>query len=201
MAGPLEHLRPLLGPLYSWASAGPRLRKPKLLAMLLLILEFLADQLEAQRTTGCREPAKDVGEVFRLDAKAAGNEVAIGGWVSRGGTPAGKARWFACKLDQRNAPWAFARGEPFRVISSLELLGVLVGVMTLLPESEWCRPGESTGLITIGCHTDNQGNSYLLDKLITTRYPLAVVLIELSTQLALRRMAMRAEWVPRMQNL
>ena len=61
------------------------------------------------------------------------------------------------------------------------------------------RP-RATGLITIGCHTDNQGNSYLLDKLITTRYPLAVVLIELSTQLALRRMAMRAEWVPRMQN-
>ena len=86
------------------------------------------------------------------------------------------------------------------MVASLELLGCLVGVMALLPEGEWSRPRESTGLITIGCATDNQGNSFLLDRLMTTRYPLGLILIELSHQLALRRMALRAEWVPRLQN-
>jgi hypothetical protein len=35
---------------------------------------------------------------------------------------------------------------------------------------------------------------------MTTRYPLGLILIELSYQLAVRRMALRADWVPRLQN-
>ena len=50
------------------------------------------------------------------------------------------------------------------------------------------------------CGTDNQGNMFLLDKLLTTKYPLGVVLMELSVQLGLRRAAMRANWIPRLQN-
>ena len=165
-----------------------------------MILEFLAEQLRGGRVAACREVAKDVGEVFRLDAKAAGNEVAIGGWLSRGGAATRDARWFAVSLNRTNAPWAFARGEPFRVVASLELLAALIGVMVLCPEDEWRREPESTGLFTIGCATDNQGNSFLLDRLMTTKYPLGLILIELSCQLAARRMALRADWVPRLQN-
>ena len=50
------------------------------------------------------------------------------------------------------------------------------------------------------CGTDNQGNMFLLDKLLTTKYPLGVVLMELSCQLGLRRAALRANWIPRLQN-
>ena len=200
VAGPLEHVRPLLGPLFAWASAGPRFSRPPLPVLLVVILEFLAEQLRGGRVSACREVAKDVGEVFRLDAKAAGNEVAIGGWLSRGGTATRDARWFAVSLNRINAPWAFARGEPFRVVASLELLAALIGVMVLCPEDEWRREPESTGLVTIGCATDNQGNSFLLDRLMTTKYPLGLILIELSCQLAARRMALRADWVPRLQN-
>ena len=135
-----------------------------------------------------------------MDAKAAGDEVAVGGWVSRGGQRCRDARWFAVRLNRQNAPWAFARGEPFRVIASLELLGVLVGLMVLTPEDEFVRGAQSTGLVTLSCLTDNQGNSYLLDKLMTTKYPLGVILIELAWQCARRRVALRAEWVPRLQN-
>jgi hypothetical protein len=35
-------------------------------------------------------------------------------------------------LDRRNAPWAFAKGESFRTIAALELLGALVGLMVLV---------------------------------------------------------------------
>ena len=35
---------------------------------------------------------------------------------------------------------------------------------------------------------------------MATRYPPGLILIELSFQLAVRRMALRADWVPRLQN-
>ena len=83
------------------------------------------------------------------------------------------------------------------MIASLELLGVLVSVMVLLPERS---SSDQLGLATLTCGTDNQGNMFLLDKLLTTKYPLGVVLMELSCQLGLRRAALRANWIPRLQN-
>ena len=73
-------------------------------------------------------------------------------------------------------------------------------MMVLLPVSQFLRPGASTGLVTFGCGTDNQGNSFLMDRLMATKYPLGLILIELSHQLALRRAALRARWIPRLQN-
>ena len=55
------------------------------------------------------------------------------------------------------------------------------------------------GVVTIGCANDNQGNHFVLDSLMSTRYPLGPILIELSYGLAGRRMALRAEWVPCLQ--
>ena len=94
--GPLEHLRPLLGPLFAWAAAGGRHTRPLMPPMLLIILGFLADQLEESRTSCCRDPMSDLGEVFRLDAKAAGDEVAVGGWISRGGGDARRRAGSRC---------------------------------------------------------------------------------------------------------
>ena len=108
--------------------------------------------------------------------------------------------WFSVRLNKRTAPWAFARGEPFRTIASLELLGVLLSVMVLLPLQEYQKDGGATGLITVGCGTDNQGNSFLVDRLMTTKYPLGVILVELCHQLNLRHAALRARWIPREQN-
>ena len=161
VAEPLEHLRPLLGPLFAWASGGPRHHRPLLPAMLLVISDFLAEQLRGSRTSGCREVGKDHGELFRLDTKAAGSDVAIGGWLNSGGRSTRDAPWFAAKLNKANTELAFARGEPFRVVASLELLGALVGVMVLLPLSTRERAPESTGVVTVGCATVNQGNHFL----------------------------------------
>ena len=59
---------------------------------------------------------------------------------------------------------------------------------------------ESVGTATFTCGTDNQGNSYLLDKLLTTKYPLGVVLMELACQVGRRRASLRARWISRLQN-
>ena len=96
--------------------------------------------------------------MFRLDAKAAGETVAIGGWRCRVGRPTRQAKWFAVRLNRRYTPWAFAKGEAFRTIASLELLGAFVSVMVLLPLDE--SMAATTGLATLSCGTENQGNSY-----------------------------------------
>ena len=40
----------------------------------------------------------------------------------------------------------------------------------------------------------------MVDRLMTTKYPLGVILVELCHQLSLRHAALRARWVPRDQN-
>ena len=75
------------------------------------------------------------------------------------------------------------------------LLGSLVGLMVLVPEGD--PRGEAAATLTLSCGTDNQGNSYLLDRMLTTKYPLGVVLMELAHQMRLRRLILRAKWLPR----
>ena len=70
--------------------------------------------------------------------------------------------------------------------------------MVLMPEDEF--NSECLGSVTLTCGTDNQGNMHLMDKLLTTKYPLGVVLMELSSQLGRRGASLRASWIPRLQN-
>ena len=72
--------------------------------------------------------------------------------------------------------------------------------MVLLPEDKWSRAAGSTGFITLGCGTDNRGNTFLLDGLLTTKFPLGVVLMELSHQMRRRNAVLQASWIPRLQN-
>ena len=80
----------------------------------------------------------------------------------------------------------------------MELLGALVGLMIMVPD-DLLSP-DSVGTATITCGTDNQGNSLRLDKLLTTKYPLGVVLMELACQAGRKRASLRARWIPRLQN-
>ena len=198
LCGPIEFLRPFLGPLYAWCAAGPRFAKPKLPIMVVLILKYLAAELREVRAMACERRATHLGEVFRMDAKAEGDNVVIGGWRSINGTKAADAAWFSVTLTRSTAPWAFARGEPFRAIASLELLGTLVGLMVLVPEA--AAIGETAASLSLTCGTDNQGNSYLLDRMMTTKYPLGIILMELAHQMRRRRLVLRAKWLPRLEN-
>ena len=199
IAGPVEYLRPFLGPLYSWCATGPRYAQPRLPMLLILVMKYLSEELKGSHTMPCERRAYDMGEVFRMDAKAKGDTVVIGGWRTARGTKAKEASCFSVQLTRATAPWAFARGEPFRTIASLELIGTLVGLMVLVPEGEAFR-GETSATITLTCGTDNQGNAYLLDRMLTTKYPLAVILMELAHQMRRRRMVLRARWLPRLEN-
>ena len=75
-----------------------------------------------------------------------------------------------------------------------------MGVMVLLPVADFTRPAGSTGLVTFACRTDNSGSSFLFGKLLPTKYPLDLMLVELSYQLSLRRAALKAHWIPSLQS-
>ena len=199
IAGPIEYIRAFLGPLYAWASIGSRWAKPRLPVMIVLILRYLAEELRTINVVPCEKHSEQIGEVFRLDAKADNQGVvSIGGWRTKGSKTTKDAAWFSVQLTRVNAPWAFARGEPFRTIASLELLGALVSLIVLVPEGD--MKGDRAASLSLSCGTDNRGNSYLLDRMITTKYPLVVVLMELAHQMRRRRLTLRAHWLPRDQN-
>jgi len=144
-------------------------------------------------------------ERFRTDAKAEGELVTVGGYryqtFHADGTaiPHEEAKWFFLKLDRGSAPWAFARGEPFRAIVSLELLGTLLGLMLLVDEVHNSEVYFAATL-SVGGLTDNNGNRFAVTKMLTTKWPLLAFLAELSMQLEKRGVLLEVNWAPREQN-
>jgi hypothetical protein len=136
-----------------------------------------------------------VQELFRADAKAEGDDVILGGWRCYDGEPA-EAAWYSLRLTRKNAKWAFAHGEPFRQIAALELLATLLSVVLLCPADGVAGEG---GLV-LGGSTDNRGNSFAVSRLLTTKYPLSAVLMQLADVCATRGLALHLWWVPRGQN-
>ena len=195
--GPLEYLRPFIAPLFAWAAAvGPRGRC-QLPWSITFILRLLETEMRGEgRVEEIRLVTKDLGVAFRADAKAEGQCVRIGGWECLGGTRPAEARWFAVDLTRTNAPWAFARGEPYRTIASLELFATLVCVTTF--GGAW--PAGSAGEVRLQGLTDNLGNTFAITKLMSSKFPLVVILAELAAQMRARKMALSVGWTPRDQN-
>ena len=191
--------RPFLGPLYAWAAVHPEGACVALPLMVKIILKWLARRLRERRSFPVllhtdSEPI----ELFRADAAADDDKVAVGGWsLVDGGEPA-HARWFAVELDRTSAPWAFARGEPFRTIASLELYSTLLSIMAFAPEKS--APRSSSLRLTLTGTTDNKGNSSAVARLMTSKYPLCVILMELTVQLERRGLELQLGWAPRDQN-
>ena len=128
----LEYALPALGPLHAWAAVAPRYGRPLLPAMIRVIMLWLAEEIPKRGVVRYKALAdtQSYGELFRVDAKAEGLKVVLGGWYTGENPDPRSAAWYAVELSPESAPWAYQRGpapgEPFRVIASLELLAVLV---------------------------------------------------------------------------
>ncbi|CAE7366353.1 unnamed protein product [Symbiodinium sp. KB8] len=79
-------------------------------------------------------------------------------------------QWYALEVLEAWAPWAFIKKEA----------------------------GKGQGHLTGG--TDNQGNSYAVSKLMSTRFPLPLLLMELSETLRRGDLTLDLSWVPRERN-
>ena len=129
--------------------------------------------------------------------------MAIGGYQTHDGLGRGihrqDAKWFYLHLTRKSAPWAFTKGEPFRTIASLELLGSLMGIMLLLDGDEEPEV-RCTARVSVGGLIDNAGNKFAVARLLTTKWPLAAFVAELAVQLEHRGILFEMSWVPREQN-
>ena len=94
---------------------------------------------------------------------------------------------------RQTAPWAYAKGEPFRSIAALEGLAALFGVVAF--KDHYSVNGDTTMLLLgIG---DNRGNRYALSRLQSTKFPLCTVLMELACQQESRGARLSMKWAPR----
>ena len=91
------------------------------------------------------------------------------------------------------APWAFAKGDPGKVIAALELLATLVGVRLCVPDGDAKR----TSRVAIRGYTDNQSNEALLKKAMTTKFPSTLILMELAEELSAKNCELQLQWVRR----
>ena len=100
------------------------------------------------------------------------------------------------RVTRVNCPWAYERGLACRPTASLELLATLFCWIAFGESS----PSRGPGLTYSGA-TDNQGNSHVVARLLTTKFPLCVVLMELSARLSKAGKDMDLRWEPREHNV
>lgn len=193
----VDLLRPFLGPCYAWSSAVPDCYVLDVPPMVQLVLRFLDRALASgYRAEPMSKYDQHQLDSFRADAKAEGDKVVLGGYVTRADGRLDLTPWFSETLDRISAPWVYERGEPFRVIASLELLATLGCVRAFIPSM---AEGALSTLTLTGI-TDNMGNSQLLSKLGSTKFPLVAVLMELAAVLLQKRTRLCLAWAPRLQN-
>ena len=192
----LRHAKPFLAPLYSWVfsmTAGGLSQVPTAIVM---VLEWIAYEVSRMPKVPMLIKYIHKGELFRADAKAEGDKVVVGGWrLHPGGTRF--STWYSTELNAENAPWAFWRGAPFRSIAALELYATLLCLMLLVPEMVG---GPETCVVTLGGSTDNLGNEFVIKRMMTTRMPLCLVLLELASQMNERNTSLLLTWRRRDRN-
>ena len=91
-------LRAFLGPLFAWTSACPPSARLRLPVMLRTVVNYVTSEIDIDRMRSCRDPVQNLGEMFRVDAKAEGNDVVIGGWATRGEGGQSHAACFSIRL-------------------------------------------------------------------------------------------------------
>eukprot|EP00435_Cladocopium_sp_Y103_P005087 s4203_g1.t1 len=197
-ANALTWERPFLGPLYAWTAA-VRTKKGIILipAMLRTILWFLAER--TKQGGSLQEPAplrrdEKADVTFFTDAKATEQGAWIGGFLQSND---GKiVEWFSEEVLESWAPWLFIRKDPKRVIAALELLATLVAARLWAVGLQ--KGGRGRCWVRAG--TDNLSNSYAVRRWMSTKYPLTVLIMELSETLRSRNCELNLESIPREKN-
>ena len=198
VAGALHHVRPFLGPLFAWTAMIAMGTYTQFPDAVKILLGFVAEQLKSCNMQPAKRWPSLPTDVFRVDAKAEGEKIVVGGWESFAQRELSEARWFSVELTRKTAPRAYVKGDPFRTISSLELVAVLIAVMLFAPGAEWKG---SRAQVTITAVTDNLGNTFVLQKFMSCKYPLSIVVMELACQLQKFGLEMDLAWAPRLQNI
>ena len=79
------------------------------------------------------------------------------------------------------------------MIAALELLGTLVAVKLWVPQDETRKATR----VALRGYTDNKSNEALLKKVMTTKFPSMLILMELAEELASRNCDLQLQWIRR----
>ena len=198
----LEYEKPFLAPLYKFASLHAGRARVKLPLFVLMILAWIKARVTRRRTCPCRERRVHLGQAIRVDARAEGQEVGIGGWApvqaEDGTIDKWRSPWFMVRLTRESAPWAFSKGEPYRAIMALELFATTVAVALLGPN--FLAPCPAQGSIVFPALADNLGSTYVVVRGVSSKFPLCLVTMELAARLEVFSARLDSAWVPRHLN-
>jgi len=197
-AGAIDYFRPFLGPFYAWCSSVPMGALLDVPIMLRILLKFFRRELECGGFLNkcvSQAPRGTTPDSFRADAMAEEGKAAMGGWCCADDPDPMKCRWFFLEIKREDAPWAFIHGEDqlFRFIATFELIATLACVHL------FGNPDQLQQVILPGS-TDNIGNSFILKKFMTTKFPLCCVLMQLAELLHSKGRKLSLVWLPRDDN-
>ena len=207
VAQALVYEKPMLGIVYTWVAslcaAGTVLADIPLAVR--LVLSWIGKRVEQEegrmQVVHRRTQTVTTTDWFRTDARVENNRAYVGGWeiTDSQGTvhTTATARWFGGEILPQDAPWVWAKkGDAQRSIAALELLGTILAIVLFDPDAR--RYSVTTCGITGG--TDNKGNSYIVSKMLSTKFPITPLVIELSEQLRYRCAELYLTWIPRENN-
>lgn len=171
----------------------------RLPAMLRAILLFLAKRFKEGGQMQEAPPLVREGDagdelLFFTDARA----TEMGAWVGgyRQGQDGKIQSWFSEEITVEWASWLTLRKDPKRLIASLELLATLIAIKLWMPKN----PKGSNAKCWIRGKTDNLGNAYAITKWMSTKFPLTVLVMELSESLRLGNCFLNLDWLRRDKN-
>ncbi len=197
----LEWERPFLSPFYTYLSLVNGIGHRALPLYVRLTARYLSERIALRRVYPSALQRPLCIDAFRIDAHAEGQEIGIGGWLprrdQRGELRTELSPWFSFRLTSDSAPWAYARGEPFRSIASLEAVGVLVALVAF---QNYFTSG-SDAVYTVRGLTDNKGNRATISRLQSTKFPLCAVLMEVAAQSEHLGIRLALDWIPRNWNV
>ena len=131
----------------------------------------------------CGQPTSLQNSRRGCDAQASRERTGIGGWLplcdESGRINTARSPWFSLEITSDMLPWVFAKGDkPALVIATLEALAVVVSFRAFYGRRV---PDKRTRVTVAPTWTDNRGNGAALNKLMSTKYPVSAVLVELAS--------------------
>ena len=95
VAGALQHVRPFLGPMFAWSARLAPGTYAKFPDAIKIMMEYVLSQVKDCPMSAPKKVRKHTREAFRIDAKAEGDHIMIGGWEILEEGKEEKGRWFA----------------------------------------------------------------------------------------------------------
>jgi hypothetical protein len=140
------------------------------------------------------------GELFRMDAKCEKGLVVLGGWLLGEKADPKKAAWFSLDVSPIQAPWLFKEGESSWASTSAELLASLVALKVFRLKDEKFG-GAWSHILACGGGTDNKSTGQLVQKRLSTKLPLMVVLMDYLAFCEEQGLRCQLDWRPRITNV